>query len=120
MEIKRNREDKTFRIRQMGAVEEVISRATRKFRIQSVPRSPYTSHIRRDEPVTKIEHEWYRSIVGQLQHISRYSRPDICYATNMLARHVHAPVQDDINNALDIWKAVRIYTWNCEEMICPR
>jgi hypothetical protein len=96
VEVTRNREEKTFRLRQPGSIDAVIQRATQKFRVQSVPRSPYVASIRKEEPATKEQHDWFRSVVGQLGHISRMTRPDIANATNLLGRKLSCPTQEDI------------------------
>lgn len=68
VEVKRDRENKTFRLRQLGSIGEVIKRAIKPTRIQSIPRH----HIDTKAPATPEEHAWYRSVTGQLSHIARY------------------------------------------------
>ena len=96
IEVTRNRAEKTFRFRQPGSIDAVISRANQKFRIQSIPRSPYVPSIRKHEPATKEQHDWFRSIIGQLNYIARMTRPDIANATNLLGRKLSSPNQEDI------------------------
>lgn len=96
VEVTRNREEETFRLRQPGSIDAVIQSVTQKFRVQSVPRSQYVASIRKEEPATKEQHDWFRSVVGQLGHISRMTRPDIANATNLLGRKLSCPTQEDI------------------------
>jgi hypothetical protein len=99
IEIKRDRAQKTFRLRQKGAIQCVIDRANRRFRTHLTPKAANKPRPEEDSPASVVDHEWYRSVVGQLQHITRNSRPDICFATNVLARSVHAPSNHDIDEA---------------------
>jgi len=41
----------------------------------------------------------YRSIVGSLLYVANYTRPDICYATNYLARFMHGPTEVHLSAA---------------------
>lgn len=95
MSVTRNRVNKTFKLRQIGTVDDIIQRATATFRKRSVPRSPYEPVVRKDTPLNAKQHEWYRSIVGLISHLARFTRPDVSNAVNKLAVKLHAPVEED-------------------------
>ena len=54
-----------------------------------------------ENPDPQLQH-LYRSIVGSLLYISNYTRPDICYPTNYLARFMHGPTNRHLSAATHI------------------
>jgi hypothetical protein len=91
VEIQRDRSTKSFLMRQLGSLEALYAH-----RKQTVPMSPYLDHVRKADPVSTPEHEWFRSIIGMIQHVARFTRPDICTAINFLSRKLSCPTQQDL------------------------
>lgn len=95
MEVKRDRNAKTFRIRQLGAIQRVLDLAQRSLRVRPTPRPPYIAAVDPNDLLGPEDHAWYRGVVGMLQYISQMTRPDIAEAANALARRTHQPRQGD-------------------------
>ena len=55
---------------------------------------------------TKEEYGLFNQIIGELQHLSNHTRPDISYAVNHLARFLQNPSQQHINAAKHIWRYI--------------
>jgi Reverse transcriptase (RNA-dependent DNA polymerase) len=58
-------------------------------------------------PLTTSEHASYRSLVGGLQHIARWTRPDIAHAVLQLARHQAAPTSIHMTLARTVLKYLK-------------
>ena len=54
-----------------------------------------------EDPDPELQHR-YRSIVGSLLYVSNYTRPDVCFATNYLARFMHGPTEQHLLAALHL------------------
>lgn len=44
-----------------------------------------------DVPLTKIQHNLYRSVIGSLSYLAICTRPDISFKISSLSRQLHAP-----------------------------
>ena len=75
--------------------EAMIDRSIEKFDISGVTNTPCSADARFLKKATDEDEladvESYQSKVGTLNYLSRYTRPDICYITNLLARFTHKP-----------------------------
>lgn len=71
IEVLRNRVDRTFRLRQLGAIKRTTELAQRQLKRRHTPRSPYFDITPAEEPVNEQDHSWYRKIVGKALHIAR-------------------------------------------------
>ena len=58
------------------------------------------------EPLTPDQHKVYRRVVGKLQWLS-FTRPDISYPTNELARGLHQPTEADWKKAKHLVRYLR-------------
>ena len=91
MRIVRDAENGPFHLDQ----EAMISRLLEHYQITGKSRIPCNNDIRRlkfdPENGTLADTRTYQSKIGSLLYISRYTRPDISYATAFLARFSHAP-----------------------------
>ena len=59
-----------------------------------------------DSPCTKQQYDLFNRIIGELQHLSNHTRPDITHAVNHLARFLQNPSSVHINSAKHIWKYI--------------
>jgi hypothetical protein len=55
---------------------------------------------------SKEEYGLFNRIIGELQHLSNHTRPDITYAVNHLARFLKNPSSQHINAAKRVWRYV--------------
>ena len=44
--------------------------------------------------IDKTLQKWYRKVVGSLNHLATYTRPDLAYAISCLSRHLQNPSKD--------------------------
>ena len=93
IEVVRDRKTKTIRMRQLGSIEAAVGKARHPVYRKWTPASSTQPCVKRSDPATVAEHEWYRSVVGQLSHISRMTRPDIALSVNLLCRAMASPTQ---------------------------
>lgn len=59
-----------------------------------------------DTQCTQEEYHLFNQIIGELQHLSNHTRPDIAFSVNHLARFLQNPSQDHITGAKHIWKYI--------------
>jgi len=59
-----------------------------------------------EEPPSKERYQLFNQIIGELQHLSNHTRPDITYAVNHLARFLQNPSTEHIAGAKHIWKYI--------------
>jgi hypothetical protein len=98
MEVKRDRKNKIITLSQRAYLEKMLN--NNKEYIQG-NRKVSTPYLYRDlsgipegvepEELNEQEHNKYRSIVGELLYAANYTRIDLIYIVNVLARHVNKP-----------------------------
>ena len=96
IEVIRDCENKTIEMRQLGSIESAISKTRQPVHRKWTSASTVQSCVRKTDPASVTEHEWYQSIVGQLSHIARNSLPDIALFVNLICRTMAAPTQQDL------------------------
>lgn len=94
------REGNVFHLDQQAMIE----RAVEKYKIEGKTNTPCSVNARYLKPTTDEDEpadiETYQSKIGTLNYISRYTRPEISYITNLLARYTHRPAKQHMD-ALD-------------------
>ena len=56
---------------------------------------------------TRIDQNYYLSLVGALNHLSQYSRPDILFAVSSVAQRCSAPTERDLTAVVRIFNYLR-------------
>ena len=93
LEIKRNREEKTIVLRQPGYIERIVEAyGQERANTVSYPmKKGFVCTIKDQEDKPLDEKYPYRSLIGSLMHIARYSRPDITLPLAILCTRMHNP-----------------------------
>jgi hypothetical protein len=96
LHIQRDRKGHTISIDQTHYIHSILN----KHHVTTA-HSTYTPIVKRLEPNLEPDTEnelrsTYQSIVGSIMFAMLGSRPDICYATNALARHMANPTRDHL------------------------
>ena len=95
IEVTRNRERKTFFLRQVGLIDDIV-KIMNPTRITTTPMSTIYDSSLDSQPLNETDHNKYRSVLGKLLYLSRITRPDISISTNLLGRSVANPTVDNL------------------------
>ena len=95
IEVIRNRPKKTFYLRQVGLIDDIVHIMSPE-KIKTTPMSSeYDSTV--ESPVLDSNnHNKYRSVLGKLLYLSRITRPDLSISTNLLGRNVACPTVENL------------------------
>jgi hypothetical protein len=97
MQIKMNK-DFSVTLTQPGYIQKLLDQFNPEKRIHLTPRSASTAHRKRDEEA--FDKEEYLQLIGSLNYLAVYTRPDLLYAVSKAAQQCAHPTRGDYRRAL--------------------
>jgi hypothetical protein len=113
MELKRDRPNRTITLTQKAYIEKVLDEHGITESTNSCVDPFFTADITvppdkiQAKPLSKEEHETYRSIVGSLLYAANITRVDIAYIVGLLARYCAAPMNYHLMAAKRVLRYLR-------------
>ena len=95
IEIIRDHTKKTFYLRQIGLIDDII-KVMNPTRITKTPMSTIYDPVLESQSLNETDHNKYRSVLGKLLYLSRITRPDLSISTNLLGRSVANPTVENL------------------------